>query len=574
MVGYRNAIRICLLQYILCLVLHIAYSYVSYEPSMTHRIAFMSTVAMILVCIITTITYRNQRLTLSIIVGSVVFSTYYIGYHLHTLAFSLLIFVASALILTMFMNKRYIIGFGISTVLLEFYFLIVHPDIILEMVPSKFLFRCYIYVYIMSLINIYFLVGSARKYFEKLEEKSQEADNANQSKSIFLASMSHEIRTPMNAICGMAELLENEDLSPKAKIYTDNIKSASNILLSLINDILDFSKIESGKFEIVDGYYRLSSLIYDVVNLIAIIINEKKVKFEVTINPETPDFLYGDEVRIRQVLINILNNAVKFTETGSICLRVDGKSEGNEVLLSFEIADTGTGIKPENLEKMFLSFERLNVDKKRRVEGTGLGLAISKQLVEMMHGTIRVESEYGVGTTFFINLKQVMVDDSQVERESFDICSKENTIAVLTEEVRMPEARVLVVDDTRVNLDVARGLLECYDIQVDCTLSGKECLEMLEDKEYDIIFMDHMMPEMDGVETLHKLREMNKEFCKQVSVIALTANAITGGRDMFLALGFSDYLSKPIEPMKLDRILRKYIPEQYIVIKTGADTEK
>ncbi|MBO6236063.1 MAG: response regulator, partial [Schwartzia sp.] len=422
-------------------------------------------------------------------------------------------------------------------------------------------------ILLFSIFTLYsFTAALQAEESKELKEAKEEAERANQAKSAFLANMSHEIRTPINAVLGMNEMIRREADDEQIRKYSWNIKSASETLLSLINDILDFSKIESGKMEIVETAYQLSSLLNDVVNMIRYKAEQKGLEFYIKVDESIPDSLIGDEVRIRQVIVNILNNAVKYTPEGSVTFDVRGETtEDGNLLLRIASIDTGLGIKEEDKGKLFAKFQRLDVEKNRNVEGTGLGLSITLRLVEMMHGAIDVESTYGEGSTFTITLPQKINDpmpigDFEKRVEAFikgEQAYRESFIA--------PEAEVLVVDDNSMNLFVFQSLLKSTKIQITTAKSGMECLDKIAAKRFDIVFLDRMMPEMDGIETLERAKAMPESQCHGVPFIALTANAIAGAREMFLEAGFTDYLSKPINSRMLERMIQDYLPESKIL---------
>ena len=398
-----------------------------------------------------------------------------------------------------------------------------------------------------------------------LREARDEALRANQAKSDFLANMSHEIRTPLNAILGMNEMIMRE-ASGSLKKYAFNIKSAGETLLSIINDILDFSKIESGKMEIVPVSYSLSSVLNDVYNMVSYKARQKGLEFTMQVDPDIPDALIGDEVRLRQVVVNILNNAVKYTPKGSVTFTVKAKGEvdDDKLELQFIAQDTGIGIREEDKEKLFSKFQRLDLKKNRNIEGTGLGLAITVRLTEMMQGSITVDSVYGEGSTFTIHLPQQVekyepIGDFNARIEAA-LQEEEN----YQESFTAPQAHILVVDDNDMNLTVVESLLEKTLIHVHTASSGKDCLQLIEDNHYDIVFLDHMMPEMDGIETLQRAKNLITSKCKDTPFIALTANAVAGVREMFLAKGFNDYLSKPVDGKTLERMVQKYLPPEKI----------
>ncbi len=419
-------------------------------------------------------------------------------------------------------------------------------------------------------IVLFFLFGAEEKTKESEELRKAKilADVANHAKSDFLANMSHEIRTPINAIMGMNEMIlrecqEKEMNQESVKEYAVNVQGASKTLLSLVNDILDFSKIEAGKMELVQDKYSLSSLLNNIVNMIDIKAKQKNLEFYIKVDKELPNELFGDEVRIRQVLVNILNNAVKYTNEGNIELFIGQEAlRENEIMLKVVVRDTGIGIRKEDMSKLFGSFERLDMKKNRNVEGTGLGLAITDKLIKLMQGTLQVESLYGVSSTFTVSLPQKVMGEEKIgdfqERFQKYIQSMSN----YQEQFIAPNVKVMVVDDNNMNLFVVEKLLQKTQVQVTKCSSGELCLQYAKKEAFDVIFLDHMMPGMDGIETLRNLKAMKDNLSEHAVVIALTANAILGVREHYLAEGFDDYLSKPIDPILLEEILKKYIPRE------------
>ena len=408
------------------------------------------------------------------------------------------------------------------------------------------------------------LLVSLEKQTALAEENRLAAVQANQAKGDFLANMSHEIRTPMNAIIGMNEMVMREEISPRAAQYSKDIYSAGQTLLAIINDILDFSKIESGKMEIVPVAYELSSLLNDVINMVIRKVNDKGLELVTEISPDIPHQLYGDEIRIRQVVLNLINNAVKYTEKGSVTLKVNFRKRRDEKMdLQISVIDTGIGIRGEDLDKLFNSFQRVDMSANRKIEGTGLGLSITKQLVEQMEGYIQVESVYGQGSTFSVSIPQKIMENAPIGDFANASANQHND---RKEEISFtaPDARILIVDDNKVNLTVAKGLIKDTGIQVDAVLSGEEALEKVKANKYHIILLDHMMPVMDGMETLMRMREQDENVSRDAVMIALTANAISGSRERYIAAGFTDYLSKPIDAQRYKEMLRKYLPIEIV----------
>ena len=390
------------------------------------------------------------------------------------------------------------------------------------------------------------------------------AEAANEAKGEFLAHMSHEIRTPINAVLGMDTMILRESKEPHIKEYAMDIQRAGRNLLSIINDILDFSKIESGKMEIIPVDYDFSSLIYDTVNMIHEKAKEKGLELFVEVDNDIPYMLHGDDVRIRQILINLLSNAVKYTEKGSVTFKVNGTMVDSIEKLTFTIKDTGIGIKKEDLSKLFSEFERVEEERNRHIEGTGLGMSITKNLLNMMNSALIVNSEYGVGTEFSFEVEQGIVSLEPVGNlaSRIDLENKEYEYDV---PFTAPEAKVLVVDDNSTNLLVFSNLLKETEINVHTASSGIEALETIKNNKYDIIFLDHMMPDMDGIEVMQKITSSTDHLNVGTPVIVLTANAIVGAKEKYISAGFTDYLSKPIIPDKLEKTIQQYLPNEKII---------
>ncbi|MBQ5333888.1 MAG: response regulator [Oscillospiraceae bacterium] len=394
-----------------------------------------------------------------------------------------------------------------------------------------------------------------------VEDKCDEARAATKSKSDFLSNMSHEIRTPLNSVLGMNELILRESNDDTIIGYACNVENSGRLLLSLINDILDFSKIESGRMEIVPVRYHITSVVNDTVNMLTRRFEEKGLVLNVNADPSIPGCLFGDEVRIRQILTNIMTNAVKYTDKGSVTLTVGYKKQSDEqLILSLSVKDTGRGIKEEDKEKLFKGFTRVDQARNRHIEGTGLGLSITSQLVSMMSGTIDVNSVYGEGSEFIVQIPQKIIN-SQPAGE-FGIVRRSSATAKYKESFTAPEASLLVTDDNKSNIQVVEGLLKPTKIQVDSASSGYECLNRLRAKKYNILLLDHMMPEMDGVETLQKIKEEN--LAPGMPIVALTANAISGARDKYVEYGFEDYLPKPISGKSLEKMVMALLPPELV----------
>lgn len=532
--------------------------------------------------------------------------------------------------------------------------------------------------FIMALI-IFIRVDKSEEMQKKLIVK---ADDSNRMKSEFLANMSHEIRTPMNAIMGMCELTMKEDISENVRENNENIYTSSKSLMGIINDLLDFSKIESGRMELSCSQYRLSDVLNDVVYMIDVRKGNKKIEYVVDCDPDIPDLLYGDEVRIRQIMINILTNAVKYTQTGALLLKLTFRREAYGINLIISVKDSGIGIKKENIKRIFDPYGRVDAEKTRKIEGTGLGLPITKKLVKLMNGMITVKSEYGKGTEFKVVIPQKVVSEEPIvsienpasikilsfysvdsipqfaaesysltlknilnkfaiprylcssleeakkeiatdtythviigqteyleDMSYFDELSKIISVTVVQNRTTklplggnitnaykpfytrkfsdilnnssrskerlapdvftIPDANILFVDDNMVNLRVALGHMKAYRAQVDTASSGMQAIEMIKQKKYDVVFMDHLMPGMDGIETHREIRLIQKDYAKKIPVIALTANVASDAKDLFITEGFQDFMSKPILSNVLKEMLLKWVPDELIIAKRG-----
>lgn len=405
------------------------------------------------------------------------------------------------------------------------------------------------------------LLAQAKK---EADAARHEALAANEAKGMFLARMSHEIRTPINAVLGMDEMILRESGEQNIKEYAMDIYTAGQTLLSLINDILDFSKIESGKMEIVPVEYDISSLIHDLVNMTSQRAADKNLRLEVQVAHDIPSRLYGDDVRIRQILTNILTNAVKYTHEGTVWLRAESRGAGETAVLRFEVEDTGIGIREEDLPKLSAEFERIEEDKNRNIEGTGLGMSITIQLLALLGSQLKVESVYGKGSKFYFELEQKIVDHTPIG----DFESKVHQMAdnyLYSTSFCAPDADILVVDDNAVNRKVLRNLLKETQVRVTEADGGGTCLRLVQEDHFDLIFLDHMMPGMDGVETLHAIKALPECPCRDTPIVVLTANAVSGAKEQYLSEGFDDFLSKPVVPEKLENMIKKWLPEDLLL---------
>ena len=446
----------------------------------------------------------------------------------------------------------------------------------------------FVLVFMMMLVLSFRMHEQQQAYKEMvLKLEKQSADAANEAKSSFLADMSHEIRTPINAVLGMNEMILRESNNDRITTYARNLESAGKNLLSIINDILDFSKIEAGKMELAEAPYQLSSVLNDVSNMITFRARSKDLEFHVDVDETLPDRLYGDEVRVRQIITNLLTNAVKYTPEGSVALAVRGETipdpalreEGAEpespvaggIVLLVDVKDTGIGIREEDIGNLFTKFGRVDLKQTNTIEGTGLGLAITENLLLMMKGDIRVQSVYGEGSVFSVRIPQGVVSPEPIGdfHRRFEEGLKSRK--AYHESFRAPNAQVLVVDDTELNLVVIEGLLKTTEVKLDTASGGEEALRLTRKTPYDLILLDQRMPHMSGTETLRHIREQEDGRNRETPVICLTADAVQGARERYLAEGFSGYLSKPVEGRALEEALMQYLPAGKIS-RTGTES--
>lgn len=409
-----------------------------------------------------------------------------------------------------------------------------------------------------------------RKQLEESQQLKLEAEIANKAKSDFLAQMSHEIRTPINAVLGMNEMILRESSESNVKKYAMDIKDSASSLLSIINEILDLAKIESGKMELIPANYALSSVLNDLYNMMNIRAKEKNLTLIFDIQKDIPSEYFGDDIRLRQIMSNLLTNAIKYTQSGQVTFSIRGGAKGTVAYLRFSVTDTGIGIREEDIEKLFEKYRRFDESKHRNIEGTGLGMNITMHLLRLMGSELKVESTYGKGSCFYFDLHQRITNKEPLGNFSDRVSRQEKDYRWETS-FEAPDAHVLVVDDNHVNRKVFMNLLKQTKMQIDEAGGGRKALSMIAERHYDLIFLDHMMPEMDGIETLHEMEKMDlsAKGNETTPVIMLTANAVVGAEEKYMQEGFSGFLTKPIIPEKLDAIICKYLPERLLVFGSG-----
>ncbi|QFJ54315.1 response regulator [Pseudobutyrivibrio xylanivorans] len=427
-------------------------------------------------------------------------------------------------------------------------------------------------------VLLHFNLAILLKFNRKLSVAAEAANQANEAKSYFLSTMSHDIRTPMNAILGMNEMILRDSKDKGILTYSENIRTAGNTLLGIINDILDFSKIEAGKMEIINVEYNFTSLLNDLVNMVQRKADEKGLSLRLEVDPNIPTLLQGDEIRIKQVITNILSNAVKYTKEGEVVFSIAcSKCEAatDYVNLHVSVKDTGVGIKTEDLDRLFKAFERIEEKNNRNIEGTGLGMAIAQSFLNMMGSKLQVESEYGKGSEISFELKQKVVKWEPIGEFASAVKQLMNNRELYRVKFAAPKARILVVDDNEINLKVFVSLLGDTKMQIDTADSGDACIALFKRNFYDVIFLDHMMPDKDGIETIKEMKECSDTPNQKTPVICLTANAISGMRETYINAGFDDYLTKPIDTNKLENMLLTYLPQDLVTnVENMAAEEK
>ncbi len=442
-----------------------------------------------------------------------------------------------------------------------------HPETITEFTRKEAFFDSFFTLLIVGVVMTALLSYQAllfRRENERVSNQKKEIEELNRAQNRFFSSMSHEIRTPINSILGLNEvILRQDDASDEIKNDAGAIQGAGKMLLALVNDILDFSRIEAGRMDIVPVQYRLDGLMSEIVNMILLQAKEKGLTFSAHIDPDVPSVLIGDEIRIRQIIINLLNNAVKYTESGTVNIEIRSVETGDDrINLIISVSDTGIGIREEVLPILFDAFARMDREKNRKIEGTGLGLSIVKQLTDLMDGDIKVDSTYGQGTTFTVTLPQEVSDPKKIG--NINIMDHASRNYIYESMFTAPEADILVVDDIKMNLMVVKKLLRETKVRIDTASSGHEALDMTLNKRYDVILMDHLMPEMDGIECLECIRNQSGGMCTDVPVIVLTANVGGENNELYKEAGFDEILAKPVSGNSLEETLLRFIPRDKI----------
>jgi len=563
MLSNRKMIVICILQYIAILAYHLIYSYFYGTMDQTMKCGVWSVCILILMYCFCKIFSKRISLVINFTMISVLVTVTFVGIILNSLAFSVAVYFASGLIVSLFLNKAYTLTWCIESTLCLIGYTIFCPEIILKMVPSLFLFYGYIFVYFVGCVNAFLLVVFAQKNYNELKNEALQAQLEGNTKNIFWGNISNEIRTPMNVINGMSQLLKTEPLNDRAKEYTDQIENASDILLNIVNDTVTLSQIETGILKPVMAEYDLYNVIHMSIMNASRSINEKNVNLVYCINPNVPATLIGDEEFLRSVITKLLSNALLFTTEGEVRVEVEigdkQKTKKDYSPIIIKIKDSGIGISPDEIENIFKGFDEHESSRTTEQESVGLSLKLCKSMVELLGGTLDVESTLGVGTTFTISIVQ------QIGNEVILRSNLAQSDRSYLESFSSIKANVLVVDDTPTNLKLIAGMIKLHGINPDSVDSGSKCISVMKDKKYDIVLLDIMMSGFSGEDTLREIRRLANEDdnYKNVPIVALTTKSIIRDRERFISMGFDDFISKPVDDKELVSLLKKYLKNKY-----------
>lgn len=552
----KKLIYLSIILYVVILAYHLFYSILFCSEDQTVKVAVWSICVLLILAFFSYLFRAQIDLVVYVTTIAIIASVSYVGYILHTLAFGVLVFFAGMLVMALFQRKHYVVVYGILTVLTVIGYLILFPEIIMEMVPSMFLYYGYILVYIIGIVYTYLLVNASVRHLYAISDENRRVKLDKNSQNIFWANISNEIRTPMNVINGMSRLLRTENLNIRAREYTDQIENASEMLSTIVNDTLELSTIETGKVVANNAPYDLYVLASNVVMLAAENLRDDDVNMAYCVNPNIPTVLNGDRQILTKILVRLLSNAIFFTEHGEVKLDIDmeNTADNKSCCVIFKVKDTGAGVSEAELENIFRGFDKYNSTRTTEQETIGLSLKLCKSLVEILGGTIEVKSQIGKGTEFTIRLIQQIPENAVVNDEAY------HTINNITSNYRATKKNVLVVDDTPTNLKLITGMISLFGLNPDSAESGKECISKMEEKKYDLVFLDYMMPEMNGEDTLRqiKMRNTDSNFMN-VPIVALSSKSLRRDRTRFMDMGFDEFISKPIDDKELETILKKFL---------------
>ncbi|MCR4788225.1 MAG: response regulator [Lachnospiraceae bacterium] len=565
MLTNKKLVILCFLQYIVVLLYHIIYSLINCTANQTRLISVWSVCMLVVLGILGNLFINRTEIIVYITMASVLFTVSYVGYILHTLAMGILIFFMAGIILAMFLKKSYVLIWWLMSVGAGITYSVLWPDIILEIIPSLFLYYGYIIVYIIGGINLYIMVRAAGESFDKLRNRTETSEKESALKNIFWANISNEIRTPMNVINGMSSLLKTENLNVRAREYTDQIENASGMLLNIVNDTLELANIESGLYTSTETTYDIYSEAHYSVMIASNYIHDEKINLLYCINPAVPAALFGDGSLIRECLVKLLVDTVLFSNRGEVKLDIDmdqPKSNDEEIFLNIKISGSDTNIKDQTFEDLFSGFDSSESTRTTEQESIGLSLKLCKAMIELMGGKIDFQKTGTNGVEFSVFLVQAVSSEKELIRKLEEGRDSKNKGWIA------PQSKVLVVDDTPTNLKLISGMIRLHGIDPDNALSGREALAMMENKKYDLIFLDYMMPDMNGVETFKQImsRDASPNF-KDIPIIALTSKSLQRDRGRFMDMGFAEFISKPIDDRELESLLKMFL------LKEGEDED-
>lgn len=556
MIKKSSLLILALIDYFLVLGFHLLYSILFCSSDQTSKVAIWSLFALFLFGGLVYSLKSHERPLIFLIMLGIIASVTYVGHVLQTLAFAVLIYIVASLLVAMFINRLYVILWSSCSVLVLVAYAFIWPETILLMVPSLFLYYGYIFVYLIGSIFIVFLVNAASAYLDNIYDQNRRVRKDINTKNVFWANISNEIRTPMNVINGMSRLLKTENLNSRAKEYTDQIENASGLLLSIVNDTLELSRIDTGAFKIKDEVYDVYAIFHTSVMYASSSIHSDNINLAYCVNPKVPSYLKGDRDVLLKVIVRLLNNAIIHTSQGEIRMEVDildGYSK-KDTVLCIKIHDRGEVFSEEELEDLFSGFENVDTIRSTESESMGLSLKLCKSMVDLAGGTIKVESLDGHGNTYTLLMPQQITDAMEISRNIVD----DNALAA---KFMIPDKNILIVDDTPTNLKLIAGMIRMHGATVEEAVSGRECLLMMENKRYDLVFLDYMMPELNGQDTLKQIRQKSThENIMNVPIIALSSKSLERDRGKFLEMGFDDFISKPVDDKELVQLMKRFLP--------------